>query len=143
MANETRPVENNTATETGMPDSAPAEVATPRVDTATPVRPTRKPREKVRPIDELVHPSTSVKSMTDKEKTLLIEHYKQETNRLTQQVEAYRHNAEEAYKKAQLFENAANDIAAQGSAKFNDIIQAVSMLYKTVYLIAKDGTKND
>lgn len=148
MNNTTRPVtreESNTPTPVTTPttdnrnDTAerPAETAT------APTTPARRTREKARPIEVLTAPNTSVKSMSDKEKTLLIEHYKAENNKLIQQVDAYRHNAEEAYKKAQLFENTANDIMAQDSAKFNDIVQAVSMLYKTVFLIVKDGTNND
>jgi hypothetical protein len=102
---------------------------------------TRKAREKVRPLNVLI--DAPVKSLSDKEKTLLIEHYKLETNKLTQQVASYRNNAEAAFEKAQLFERSYANAAQQTTAKFNDIIQAVSMLYKTVHLIAKDGMNND
>lgn len=117
----------------------PAEVAPKSTAPTT----ARKPREKVRPIEVLMSPETSIKTMSDREKTLLIEHLTAELSKYRQQTECYRRNAEEAFKKAQLFEDAANKMADKDNAKFNDIIQAVSMLYKTVYLIAKDGTSND
>lgn len=111
-----------------------------RLASETPA-PTRKTREKARPVNFLV--DAPVKSMSDKEKTLLIEHYKLENNRLAQQVESYRNNAEAAFEKARMFENCCNDVAKQANLKFNDIIQAVSVMYKTINLIAKDGTTND
>lgn len=103
--------------------------------------PTRKTREKARPVNFLIN--APVKSMSDKEKALLIEHYKLENNRLEQQVESYRRNAEEAFKKAQLFERGCDNITQQANLKFNDIMQAVSVMYKTINLIAKDGMNND
>ena len=108
-------------------------------------KPARKAREKVRPISVLTDPNTiiPVKSLSEKEKILLIEHQNGEIAKLTQQVEAYRRNSEEAFKKAQFFEKTCASIVDKTNVKFNDIVEAVSVLYKTVYLIAKDGTNND
>lgn len=137
MERETTPA---TTTEEARPTNA-----TPTTDVAPAQanRPTRRTREKVRTLDVLLDPNTSIKSMSDKEKTILIDYQKNEITKLTQQVEAYRHNSEEAFKKAQFFEKTCASIVDKTNVKFNDIVEAVSVLYKTVYLIAKDGTNND
>lgn len=108
-----------------------------------PSTPKRKSREKTRSIEELTAPNVAVKTMSDKEKTVLIDHFKLEINKLTQQVAAYRKNAEEAFKKAQLFEQCCDSMTQNATVKFNDILQAVSVMYKTITLIVKDGKNND
>lgn len=103
---------------------------------------TRKPREKVRPLDEL-KTIENVKSLSEKEKTILIEHYRAELNRTTAACNSYKANAEAAFEKARMLENAYNHNIEVNNAKLNDVVQAASTFYKTIYLIAKDGTKND
>ena len=125
-------------TESGRVQSVSGPVPVP-----VPSEPKRKRREKARSIEELTAPNVSVKTLSDKEKTVLIEHYKLEVNKLAQQVAAYRKNAEEAFKKAQLFEQCCDSITQNATVKFNDILQAVSVMYKTITLIVKDGKNND
>ena len=107
--------------------------------TATATR-TRKPREKVRPLEELKK-IESTKSLSDKEKTILIEHYRAEVNRLTAAANSYQHNAEAAFEKSRMLEDAYNKMIETYNAKLNDIVQATSTLYKTIFLIAKDGNE--
>ncbi len=115
--------------------SAPAENATPTTRT-------RKPREKVRPL-EVLKGIENVKSLSDKEKTILIEHYRAELNRVSAACNSYKNNAEAAFEKSRMLEDAYNRNIEMHNAKLNDVVQAASTFYKTIFLIAKDGTKND
>ena len=114
---------------------------TPTETTPTPTR-TRKPRETVRPLDELKG-IENLKILSDKEKNILIEHYRAELNRTTAACNSYKANAEEAFKKSRMLEDAYNHILAVNDARLDDILQAVSTLYKTTYLIVKDGKHNN
>lgn len=110
--------------------------------TSAPATRTRKPREKVRPLEEL-KTIENLKSFSDKEKNILIEHYRAELNRVTAACNSYKNNAEEAFRKSRMLEDAYNHNIDVNNAKLNDIVQAASTFYKTVYLIAKDGNNND
>ena len=115
--------------------SAPAENATPATRT-------RKPREKIRPL-EVLKGIDNVKSLSDKEKIILIEHYRAELNRVSAACNNYKANAEAAFEKSRMLENAYNLNIEVNNAKLNDMVQAASTFYKTIYLIAKDGKQND
>lgn len=116
--------------------------ATTPAENATPTTRTRKPREKVRPL-EVLKGIENVKSLSDKEKTILIEHYRAELNRVESACNSYKANAEAAFEKSRMLENAYNHCIEINNAKLNDVVQAASTFYKTIYLIAKDGKQND
>lgn len=122
-------------------DTNTTNVATP-VEDATPTPRTRKPREKVRPL-EILKGIENVKSLSDKEKTILIEHYRAELNRVETACNSYKANSEAAFEKARMLENAYNRCIEINNTKLNDMVQAASTFYKTIYLIAKDGKQND
>jgi hypothetical protein len=103
---------------------------------------TRKPREKIRPLDVLKGVD-NLKSLSDKEKNILIEHYRAELNKVSTACSGYKANAEEAFKKARMLEDAYNHNIAVNNAKLDDMVQAVRTLYKTIFLMAKDGKQND
>lgn len=114
----------------------------PAATTSTSAPSTRKPREKVRPL-EVLKGIDNLKSLSDKEKNILIEHYRAELNRVTAACNSYKANSEEAFKKSRMLEDAFNHNIELQNAKLNDMVQAASTFYKTIFLIAKDGTKND
>lgn len=126
-------------------DTNTTNVATPATTSAentTSTTRTRKPREKVRPL-EVLKGIENVKSLSDKEKTILIEHYRAELNRVESACNSYKANAEAAFEKSRMLENAYNHCIEVNNAKLNDMVQAASTFYKTIYLIAKDGKQND
>ena len=130
---------------TNTPANNTAENTTPAAEPTTPVAPsrnTRKPREKVRPLD-ILKGIENVKSLSDKEKNILIEHYRAELNRTTAMCNCYKNNSEEAFKKARMLEDAYNHMLEVNDARLNDMVQAASTFYKTIFLIAKDGKKNN
>ena len=130
---------NLTATSVTRPATATAETAE---TTNAPRTRVRKPKEKVRPLEELKN-IDNVKSLSEKEKTILIEHYRAELNRVCASCNSYKANSEEAFRKARMLEEAYNQSIAANNARMDDMLQAVSTLYKTIFLMAKDGKKND
>ena len=101
------------------PNATITEDSNATVETTVAETRTRRPREKVRALDEL-KAIENVKSLSDKEKTILIEHYRAELNRVS----------------------AACNIA-MNNARLDDITQAVGTFYKTIYLMVKDGKKSN
>lgn len=70
----------------------------------------RKPREKVRPIEELITlPETK---LTDKEKVKLIKALKEEVSIATQKYEAYKQTTESSFEKARNIENRYEEMEA-------------------------------
>ena len=75
-------------------------MATKETNTVKPVeeKKARKPRQKVRSLEELIEATT--KSMTDKEKDAIIKHLKELVNANEGKITALKNNAEAAYEQA-------------------------------------------
>ena len=74
------------------------------------VKTPRKPREKVRPIEEIINlPETK---LTDKEKVKLIKALKEEVSIATQKYEAYKQTTESSFEKARNIENRYEEMEA-------------------------------
>ena len=84
------------------------------------VKKTRKPREKVRPVEETFN--LPVKKLTDKEKEQLINFLKEQVNLFSNQQEAYKQNAESAFEKARKLEEQMDAVERfyRGKLKFVD-----------------------
>ena len=124
------------------PNATITEDSNATVETTVAETRTRRPREKVRALDEL-KAIENVKSLSDKEKTILIEHYRAELNRVSAACNSYKANSEEAFRKARMLEDAYNQNIAMNNARLDDITQAVGTFYKTIYLMVKDGKKSN
>ena len=72
------------------------------------VKKPRKPREKVRPLEEIIE--LPVTKLTDKEKDALIKHLKEEVNMLIQKSEACRGTADAAFEKCRITEQNFNNM---------------------------------
>ena len=68
-----------------------------------PVKKTRKPREKVRPVEETLE--LPVKKLSDKEKDNLIEALREEVTKLNNQSKAYRDTTEASFRQTRKMED--------------------------------------
>lgn len=84
------------------PEVITEEVVTEAVEEA-PVKKERKPREKVRDIEEIR--DLPLKKLSDKEKELLINTLKEENMLYSKQAAEYKHVAESAFEQQRQFEN--------------------------------------
>lgn len=110
------------------------EQATPNPpDTTTPAVP--KLRSKTRTIEELhnVHP----KKMTPSEAIKYIQHLKEECNKLNNQMQAYRENAEAAFRKVQHYEERYNALLNKAQTNFEYAKNAVRHCLTSIILAAK------
>lgn len=135
--------ETTNTTSTATENTAAEENANNIAPTTAPATPTRsrKTRERVRGLEELCN--APIKTLSDKEKNVLIDHYKSEINKLTAQTQCYKNNAEAALEKARMFENLLEQHKRTTNLKLQDIAQATSTLHKTIYLMTKEGMSND
>jgi len=102
-------------------------------DTTTPAVP--KLRSKIRTIEELhnVHP----KKMTPSEAIKYIQHLRKECNKLNNQVQAYRENAEAAFRKVQHYEERYNTLRDKAQTNLEYAKNAVRHCLTSVILAAK------
>ena len=75
-------------------------------DATTEEKKPRKPREKVRPVEETI--DLPVSKLTEKEKDALIKHLKEEVNLLVQKNDACRETADSAFSKCRQLEDMNN-----------------------------------
>lgn len=102
-------------------------------DTTTPAVP--KLRSKTRTIEELhnVHP----KKMTPSEAIKYIQHLREECNKLNNQMQAYRENAEAAFRKVQYYEERYNTLRDKAQTNLEYAKNAVRHCLTSVILAAK------
>jgi len=102
-------------------------------DTTTPAVP--KLRSKTRTIEELhnVHP----KKMTPSEAIKYIQHLREECNKLNNQMQAYRENAEAAFRKVQYYEERYNTLRDRAQTNLEYAKNAVRHCLTSVILAAK------
>jgi uncharacterized coiled-coil DUF342 family protein len=108
-------------------------------DTTTPAVP--KLRSKTRTVEELhnVHP----KKMTPSEAIKYIQHLREECNKLNNQVQAYRENAEAAFRKVQYYEERYNALRDKAQTNLEYAKNAVRHCLTSVILAAKNITLED
>ena len=102
-------------------------------DTTTPAVP--KLQSKTRTIEELhnVHP----KKMTPSEAIKYIQHLREECNKLNNQMQAYRENAEAAFRKVQYYEERYNTLRDKAQTNLEYAKNAVRHCLTSVILAAK------
>lgn len=133
MRTATTPTPDTETTEELAP-TVEQEQATPDPqDTTTPAVP--KLRSKIRTIEELhnVHP----KKMTPSEAIKYIQYLREECNKLNNQMQAYRENAEAAFRKVQYYEERYNTLRDKAQTNFEYVKNAVRHCLTSVILAAK------
>lgn len=129
----------------------------PTPKTTTPVRSTPDPKEdtkleerkeatpkkpktrKARKAEELV--DASLKSMSDKEKDILINYFKEELTKAGNQIEEFKHNAESAYEKVRMTENQMHSMETFINERLQYIDEAAKAFYKSICLATKGDVK--
>lgn len=137
MSETTNTITENTTTE----NTTTEENANSVTSVTTTTTRSRRTREKIRSLEELRN--APLKTLSDKEKNVLIDYYRSEINKLTAQTQCYKNNAESSLEKARMFENLLEQHKRTTNLKLQDIAQATSTLHKTIYLMAKEGMSND
>ena len=118
----------------------PAVEETPEV---TPVKKQRKPRTtkpkttKPRDLEELKY--AEIKTMTDKEKEILIHAQADELGALRAQNEALRNNCEMAYEKCRLYEDDFKKMDTFYRDKLNFVTEQMNAFHRTIRLATTGG----
>lgn len=108
--------------------------------------PIKKPRKKKadstktkpRSLEELMY--TDVRTMTEKEKTIMIEAQAEELGFLRSQNESLRHNCDLAYEKVRLLEEDTQKMDAFYRSKLSFVTEQLNAFSKTIRLATTGGT---
>ena len=101
--------------------------------------PTKQKRVKPRKIEELIEAST--RSMSDKEKDLLIKYLKEEFTLSQNQITQLQNNIEQAYKKAGYTEDNAQKMENYFTERLGYISDAAKTFYRSIMLATKGDVK--
>ena len=102
--------------------------------------PGKKPRApKARPVEELVE--ASYKSLTEKEKELLIEFYKEQLTIADNKIEQFKQNADAAFKRARNVEENFNSMEAYYKERLAYLTNSTKIFYQSVCLATKGDVK--
>ena len=129
----TTPIPDTETTEEQAPIVYQDQAAPDPQDAVTPAVP--KLRSKIRTVEELhnVHP----KKMTPSEAIKYIQYLREECNKLNNQVQAYRENAEAAFRKVQHYEERYNTLRDKAQTNLEYAKNAVRHCLTSVILAAK------
>lgn len=104
-----------------------------------PVTKTRKPREKKRPIEELL--TLPEKKLSDAEKNMLITHLKEELRLAKNKAEAYDNSAQSAFEQNRQIEAQFKDMEAYFNDKLKYINNQVNSFHAAINMAIKGGAQ--
>lgn len=110
-----------------------------KTDTIKPVeeKKTRAPRQKIRSLEELIEATT--KSMTDKEKDVLIGHLKELVNANKNKIESLKINAESAYEQARKLDEQYKSMEKFYLQKLQYVDEQTMAFVKAIQLATRGG----